>query len=232
MSKTLLALFLCMAALPSIAADSNNKSLEQLKKEAKTEELPSIKAPAGSPAAPVDQRYWIVVHAASREQRTLLSEAGMAIEEIRSDAVEGIAHANTIRKLEAMGFKVEYRVSISQYRKRFLRDFPPQDKAYNNYARMLTKLQGLARSNPRLVSLFSIGKGAQGRYDIWAVRFNTTESGTAPSKKPGAVFVGTHHAREHLSTEVPIALAVYLAANKNDPAVKKMLETRDIYVVP
>src|SRR6185369_9455689 len=52
------------------------------------------------------------------------------------------------------------------------------------------------------------------------------------SSKPGIVYMGTHHAREHLSTEVPLLLAKYLVENKDKPEIKKLLDARDVYIIP
>ncbi|MCX5796047.1 MAG: M14 family metallopeptidase [Elusimicrobia bacterium] len=209
---------------PGIRSDESNKSLTELKGQAQVDELPAVQEPSG---AAVEQRYWVVVKVASRSDRTAVATAGMAIEEIRPDRVAGTAHIKTIQALQAAGYVIMFQQSLVQWSK----DFPAQDKAYHNYDRMKAALDAVAKSSPKLASVFSIGKGWQGR-DIWALRFNTTESGTKPSKKPGALFVGDHHAREHLSVEMPIKIAEYLAAHQSDAAVKKLLDSRDVYVVP
>ena len=230
MPRLLLALAFCACAAlpasadPGIRSDESNKSLTQLKRQAQTDELPTVEEPSG---AVVDQRYWVVIRVGSRADRTAIAAAGMAIEEVLPDRVAGTAHIKTIQALQAAGFEVLFKESLAKWAK----DFPPQDKAYHNYGRMKAALDAVVKANPKLVSLFSIGKGWQGR-DIWALRLNTTESGTKPSKKPGALFVGDHHAREHLSVEMPIKIAEHLAAHKDDAAVKKLLDARDIYVVP
>ena len=71
----------------------------------------------------------------------------------------------------------------------------------------------------------------QGR-DIWALRLCADAKGDAQSKLPGAFFVGEHHAREHLSNEVPLALAGKLVDGRNDPEIKGLLATRDIVIIP
>ncbi|MDD5629097.1 MAG: M14 family zinc carboxypeptidase, partial [Elusimicrobia bacterium] len=227
MPRLLLSLaFAAGLAAPAAAAEGDrpHRALNELKSAARAEELPDVKAPEG---AAVEQRYWVVIKAGSRDQRTAILEAGMSIEEIRPDRVAGTAHIKTIQALQAAGYEVMFKESLVKWAK----DFPAQDKAYHNLDRMKAALDSLAGANPKLVSVFTIGKGWQGR-DIWALRFNSTESGTKPSKKPGALFVGNHHAREHLSVEMPIKIAEYLAARKDDAAVKKLLDSRDIYVVP
>ncbi|MCB0347473.1 MAG: zinc carboxypeptidase, partial [Bdellovibrionales bacterium] len=53
------------------------------------------------------------------------------------------------------------------------------------------------------------------------------------NQKPGIVIMGTHHAREHLSTEMPLLLAKYLVENyANDPRIHGFLETREIHIIP
>jgi len=97
--------------------------------------------------------------------------------------------------------------------------------------RTQASLGSIASANKGLASLVTVGTTFQGR-QIPALRFNTTAQGSTASEKPGAIFLGTHHAREHLSTEIPLLLAQWLAANKERADVKRLLETRDIYIVP
>ncbi len=209
-------------AEPGIHSDDSNRSLNQLRQQAQADQLPPV--PDG---AAVNQRYWVVVKAVSREERTALATAGMAIEEEFPNRVAGTAHIKTIQKLQSLGYKIMLQESLMKRAK----DFPAPDKAYHNFGRMKAALDAVAKANPKRVSLFSIGKGWQGR-DIWCLRFNSTASGTQPSSKPGALLVGDHHAREHLSVEMPIKIAEYLAAHKDDGIVRKLLDTRDIYIIP
>ena len=46
-----------------------------------------------------DQRVWIIVHAASAEERTALVTEGMCIEEIEDEWVAGIVEADIVEKL-------------------------------------------------------------------------------------------------------------------------------------
>lgn len=96
---------------------------------------------------------------------------------------------------------------------------------------MDSALRGMAASAPDLASVFSIGKSVQGR-DMLAIRLNTSARGTAASTKPGIVFLGTHHAREHLSTDVPLRLAKHIIENRAQPEIAALLEKRDVYFVP
>ncbi|MBI5623345.1 MAG: zinc carboxypeptidase [Elusimicrobia bacterium] len=175
-----------------------------------------------------DHRYWIVVHASTKEQRTLLASMGLSIEEVQGDRVSGTAHAKDIALIKAKGFTVDEMVSLGDLAEK---GFPAKDEAFHDYAEMTAVMKGLAAKNPGLVSMFSAGKAWQGR-ELWVLRFNSSASGAGPSSKPGVLFMGAHHAREHLSTEVPLMLAVHLAENRAKPEIKALLETRDIYIMP
>ncbi|OGS05477.1 MAG: hypothetical protein A3I76_07130, partial [Elusimicrobia bacterium RIFCSPLOWO2_02_FULL_61_11] len=80
-------------------------------------------------------------------------------------------------------------------------------------------------------SLFSIGKTVEGR-DIWCLRINSNAKGETPSSKPGALYIGNHHAREHLSNEVPLLFAAWLFDHKNDADIRQYISGLDIYIIP
>lgn len=175
-----------------------------------------------------DPRAWVSVDASDARTRTRITEAGVSIEEVQPGKVGGIATAKAIDKLRAQGFTVSI-VPLSQ---RFgALDFPTEDTAFHNYAELEADMRSLAAKAKGLASMYSIGSTTKGR-KMWALRLNTTVQGDGPSDKPGIIFLGTHHAREHLSTEVPLLLAKHLVENKDKPEIKALLAARDIYIIP
>jgi len=179
------------------------------------------------PAASPDEREWVIVKAADKAARTRAANAGLAIEEIGADAVAGVATPRAVARLRKGGAAIVSRRPLKSGEK----DFPPADKAYRTFAQAQAALSAIADAHPEIASLVTLGATTQGR-PITALRFNTSAQGAAPSPKPGAVFLGTHHAREHLSTEVPLLIAQWLGDNLSSPAVKKLLDGRDVYIVP
>ena len=109
--------------------------------------------------------------------------------------------------------------------------FPKPDEAYHDYAEVRAGLAAVVQAHPDLASLVELGRSHKG-LSITGLRLNTTAKGSEPSSKPGAFFLGTHHAREHLSSEVPLLAAQWLAENRAKPEVRSLLETRDVYFVP
>jgi len=183
-------------------------------------------------AAPgLEDRFWVTVRAADKYERTKLLEAGLSIEEIRPGSVSGTIHKDSLPLLSEKGFIAESRKTLAQYLRDDVKDFPAADSAYNNYKETTDILKNLAGKNPEIASLFSLGRTIEGR-EMWTLRVNSSARGETPSSKPGAFYVGTHHAREHLATEVPLLFAVWLMDNKSAPEIKKYIETLDIYITP
>ncbi len=194
-------------------------------------QAPAQTSPADPAGPDLEDRYWITAKAADKYERTKLLEAGLSIEEIRPDSVSGVIHKNSLPLLSEKGFVVESRKTLAQYVREDMKDFPAADSAYSNYRESADILKNLAAKNQDIASLFSLGKTIEGR-EMWTLRINTSAKGETPSAKPGAFYVGTHHAREHLATEVPLLFAVWLMDNRNAPEIKKYIDTLDIYITP
>lgn len=189
----------------------------------------------GEPAAaaqrgqPVDHRAWVTVPAGDKDSRTRAASAGLAIEEVRPGEVSGFASPQAVARLAAAGLAPTRTVPLMA---RFgPLDFPAKDADFHNYTEAVSAMRSLAASAPELVSLFSIGKSFEGR-DLWALRLNTDARGTAPSRKPGIVFLGEHHAREHLSVEVPLRTVKRLVEERQRPEIARLLKDRDVYFIP
>ena len=183
------------------------------------------------PPPGVQERFWLVVRASDKYERTRLLEAGMDIVEIKEGKVAGFASRRTVEELSAKGFVIEQKLTMEEYAHQPGKDFPTADALYHNYSETTELLKTLAANNSAIASLFSIGKTVEGR-DIWCLRINSSAGGEAPSSKPGAFFVGNHHAREHLSNEVPLLFAAWLFDHKTDADVKQYIDGLDIYIVP
>ena len=239
MKKTALALTLSAfcAAAAFAAKPEDNPSLTRLLEQPAAGQALDLNLPkpaldmAAAETLQSDDRYWITVKASDKYARTALLEAGMDIVEIKGDKTLGFARRAALDLLAEKGFIIENRVTIYEYAKKHLKDFPAADSAYHNYKETAELLQALAAKNPDIASLFSAGKTLEGR-DIWCLRLNSTAQGEASSSKPGVFYVGNHHAREHLSNEVALGLAVYLLEHRNEPEIKNYLDTLDIYIMP
>lgn len=109
-------------------------------------------------------------------------------------------------------------------------DFPRKDSKYHTYDEMLAELRILARDYADITELFSIGKSLEGR-ELWALKITTNKETNAFI--PATVFLGAHHAREHLSTEVPLLFAKeFLAQTKTNAEIRALISLQDLYIIP
>lgn len=170
---------------------------------------------------------WIVVQASTVEERTKLAETGMSLDVIEQDTVAGTIPADLVDHLKHKGFIVTSKIPLEELiAQEASKALPPP---YLRYHHVQATLQQLVHEHPDIASLFSMGTSIQGR-ELWTLRLNTNAKETEPSTKPGAVFIGTIHAREHLATTVALELAIWLCTHKNN--IQPLLAQRDIYITP
>jgi len=167
--------------------------------------------------------------ASSRTDRSRIADLGVSIEAVRSDRVWGFASPSVIARLKAAGIPVhsEHADDLAIF------DFPPADSRFHNYSETIAALKSLTQKHADICRLQSIGKSIENR-EILAIHINTEPEALLEgrSNKPGALFLGNHHAREHLSLEVPLMFAQYLLEHRQDAQIQRLLETRDIWIVP
>jgi carboxypeptidase T len=178
-----------------------------------------------------DTRYFLKIKDTDKKSRTRLLELGFDIVEIKDGYLNGFIDKTLLGNISEKEYTVVEIKTIYEWAKIYQKDFPASDSAYHNYKETYDVLKSIAEKNSDITSFFSIGKSYEQR-DIWCLRINPTEKGTTPSKKPGALIVGNHHAREHLTNEMVLLFAVYLLENRNDPEIKKYIENLDIFIIP
>lgn len=172
-----------------------------------------------------DVPYIFIVDASTKEERTVITSLGIAIEETHEKFVVGMGREEQIQELKQKGFKFSVRSFPA-----FLLDFPPHDSDYHNLSELEEELILLEKTYPSIAKLFVIGKSVEGR-NLYMMRITASEYRT--NQKPGIVFLGTHHAREHLSTEVPFFLMKYLMENYGkDAKLTQLIKEREIWIMP
>ncbi|WP_415063280.1 M14 family metallopeptidase [Bdellovibrio sp.] len=170
-------------------------------------------------------QYWMKIRAKDKYERTLIANSGVSIETTREDFVVGIGSLEEKKSMEKLGL-LEVSFPLTEEM-----DFPTKDAAFHNYTEMTDKLRSLTSQYPNISQLSSIGKSVEGR-DIWAVRISGNLQ--QADSLAAAVFMGGHHAREHLSIELPIYYIEYLLTEygKGNPRVQRLVNSRDIHIIP
>jgi len=152
--------------------------------------------------------------------RAGLDVAGM---NIPKGTVDLIVTSEGLETLRQMGITVPR--NPAEFK---MRDPDSQYKTPDSLAQTLASLQS---TYPNIAKVISIGKSLQGR-DIWAIRI-TKDIAQPDGTKPTILFNGMHHAREVMSTEVPLDIANYLLSNYGkDAKVTHWVDTDVTYVIP
>lgn len=184
---------------------------------------------------------FVHIEAKTRDQRSKIADIGASIEFVRTDTVGAFATPAEVKELEQAGFKIlgNFDKSVARGGHDGLGDlkgvkgFPARDERFHDYSELMVELKKLEAENPEYAKYHVIGKSLEGR-DIMAIQLNSDPGSRkrGKSNKPGAIFLGNHHAREHLSLEIPLMMAQYLMKNKGVAEIKALLDSRDIWFVP
>jgi len=181
----------------------------------------AIEADRSPKAENSETRPYVVHGVATREQRTEIAKTGAAIDQVDASSINIVATPQEVRKIRQYGFVVEELAAIQ--------DFPAADSAYHNYAEMSTAISTSASRYPGIVSRFSIGKSYQNR-DIWAVKISDNVS--VDESEPEVLFIGLHHAREHLTVEMALYIMRELTSKYgSDSRITNIVNSREIYIV-
>lgn len=170
-------------------------------------------------------QYWMKIKAKDKFQRSLIANTGASIEATREDFVAAIGSLAEKNKIEKMGL-LEVSFPLTQ-----AMDFPAADSIYHNYTEMTEKLRQLTKDHAGISQMNSIGKTFEAR-EIWAIRISGN-LGHADNL-PAAIFMGGHHAREHLSIELPLYYIEYLLTEyaSGNPRIQRLVNSRDIHIIP
>lgn len=163
--------------------------------------------------------------AKNKYERSEIANLGVTIEGVIEDSVVAIGTAEELKAAKASG-KLEVFFKLGPK----MLDFPDYDSQFHNYEELKQELQSLAAQYPQIVHLSSIGQSLEGR-DLMLVTLSTDSNDLS---RPAVFFMGGHHAREHLSVEVPLQLIQYLAREyaAGNPRVVDLMSRRTVYVVP
>lgn len=183
---------------------------------------PPEQAPAQAQAPHLDvSKSYVIYGVTTQEQRTAIARTGAAIEQISPDFVTVVATDAELRKLKQLGYDPQALVEPL--------DFPTADSAYHNYSEMVSEIQSVASAHPAITSLFSIGKSYENR-DLWAMKIS--DNVATDENEPEVLFVGLHHAREHLTVEQALyAMHLFVDNYGTDSRITNIVNSRELYIV-
>ncbi len=171
-------------------------------------------------------RYWMKIKALNKFERSAIADAGLAIEGAGKDYVFAVGSYDQLQTWKNKGL-----VESSFPLQNILNDFPTNDSPFHNYDELTKALQDLHARFPAITTLTSVGKSVEGR-DIWALRLCGQMDNA--DQLPGSIFMGGHHAREHLSVETPLRILESLLSRyqAQDAKIMSLIDHRDIHFIP
>ena len=108
-------------------------------------------------------------------------------------------------------------------------EFPAGKTGYHSYTEVTAEVAAVAAAHPAIVRRFSIGRSHQGR-DLWAVK--VSDNVTVDESEPEVMFDGTHHADEHMATEMTLSILHWLVDGYgSDSRITTIVNTREIWIV-
>lgn len=170
-------------------------------------------------------QYWMKLRAKDKFERSVIADTGVAIEAVRDEFVTAVGNLEELHRLERMG-RVEVSFALTDKM-----DFPANDAEFHNYEELTRALRDLETKYPNLVRMSSVGKTVENR-DIWALRISGDLAHA--DQLPAVIYMGGHHAREHLSVETPLRIWKNLLERyaQGDARVKSLIDSRDIHLIP
>lgn len=171
--------------------------------------------------------YVMEIEASSREERSQLAEIGLSIEKVESQSVTAIGRTEDLETVKKMG-KLLASWPIHGHR---ILNFPVEDEKFHDYQEFKAELEQLKKDFPQYVHIEKIGESHEGRDLLVITLTNNIEKA---EQRPAVFFVGGHHAREHVSVEIPLQLIRHFVESYTRPEahLRADLEHRTIYIMP
>jgi len=177
-------------------------------------------------------RYFVHLKAENAEIRTQIANI-IPIESVVEDSVYAFITKRDFLKVKQL-FKnriVEYHsIALPQIENRLrnIEEFPSGDEKFHTYQETIDELHKLNKENPSITKLISMGKSVEGR-DILGIEISSSKRKTRNS----ILIMGTHHAREHLTTELTLMTAQYILGNSGkSERIRNLYDDTTIYIFP
>ncbi|MDP5275666.1 M14 family metallopeptidase [Chengkuizengella axinellae] len=202
-------LMLCLVATPLITPVFSVVDAKQDEKKKEKEERTTLR----------------IDNVTTKEDRTEIARTGVIIEEIGEDYVVVIAHPLEVEELQ----KLDYPLTEQTGEQLQALDFPISDADFHNYDEMAQVIDQAALDHPNIVEKFSVGQSFENR-ELWAVKIS--DNPMQDEDEPEVLYVGLHHAREHLTVEMTLYLLDLFTDNYGtDAQITELVDNREIYIV-
>ena len=92
-------------------------------------------------------------------------------------------------------------------------------------------MRALAAANPDIMKLEQIGTSTLGK-PILAIKMTENARNVPDGSRDAILFSAVNHAREWIAAEMGRRLPIWFAENKNDPKIRELIQTRELWFLP
>ncbi|WP_236240197.1 M14 family metallopeptidase [Streptomyces sp. CC228A] len=196
---------------------------------------PAAGSAARTPAAAGEEtvRQYEIHGPATPAERSAIAATGVSIDEADDHSVVVSADDRQAERLRSLGHRLEALPAPPDRSAGAAvapQDFPPADSRYHNYAEMTAEIDQRLRQYPGIMSKRVIGRSYEGR-EIVAIKISDNVG--TDENEPEVLFTHHQHAREHLTVEMALyLLREFGAGYGSDPRITRMVDSREIWIVP
>ncbi|MFH8349234.1 M14 family metallopeptidase [Streptomyces sp. NPDC018045] len=192
---------------------------------------PSSRTAAGTTAADTGTpRQYEITGLATAAQRTALAATGVSIDEVHGRTVVITADTAQAALVRTLGHRLRALPAPPPGTGGRVKDFPSGYGKYHNNAEATAEINALVAKYPAILGKRVIGRSHEGR-DILALKLSKNVA--QDENEPEVLFTAHQHAREHLTVEMALYLLNdYTSKYGSDPRVTKMLDSREIWIIP
>jgi hypothetical protein len=213
---SLLLVWLCVLSAPAIALGQPSPPDERRTPQDQTD----------------DRRTYRVADVRTKEQRSAIAQVGPSIDLVDPDAVVITATNQEAQELRNLGYVLQELPLFTPFPDPGLpqpEGFPVADSGYHDYAEMSNVIESTTAAYPTITRRFSIGTSYEGR-ELWAMKIS--DNVAVDETEPEILYIGLHHAREHLTVEMMLyILRILTQGYGSDTRITNIVNAREIYLV-
>ena len=165
-----------------------------------------------------------------------MGESGYDSSKAGAQEVQVVLSPSQAAKLESDGIDVSpLPIDAPTRKSKALGDSPnPFFNVYRSYMEpggIADEMRALAAANPDVMKLEQIGTSTLGK-PILVIKMTADARSVPDGTRPAVLFSALNHAREWLAAEQGRRLPIWFAEHKNDPEIKELIRTREIWFMP
>ncbi|MGY0230531.1 M14 family zinc carboxypeptidase [Longispora urticae] len=173
---------------------------------------------------------YVLTGPASRASVNAVAATGASVDNVENGRVNVTATPTELRQILKLGYTAQKVTPPTDRGAAALRDFPPADSGYHNYAELTTEVNNLVASKPAIAKKLSLGTSYEGR-DLMLVKIS--DNVATDEDEPEVLFDAHQHAREHLTVEMSVYLLhLFIDNYGTDARITNLVNTREIWVIP